>query len=213
MDLRRIVDLAGASLCLLLVSPILPLVAAAIWLTDRETVFHRQARTGLNGRTFTVLKFRSMRINNLPLDHPTEIRHGHPLVTPIGSLIRRFKIDELPQIFNVLRGEMSLIGPRPALPEQVVEYTPYQRRRLEIRPGLTGWAQISGGIEISWPDRILLDVWYVDHRSLWIDALIVLSTFSVIFGGERSNPRRLAQATAYAASREEALRIPQLSRA
>src|SRR5262249_21651862 len=116
----------------------------------------------------------------------------------VGRWIRRFKVDELPQLINVLRGEMSLIGPRPNIPEEVRKYTPFQRRRSNVRPGMTGWAQINGGIEISWPDRILLDVWYVEHRSLWLDAEILWRTAGVIFFGETPNAAALQEATAYA---------------
>lgn len=195
---RRAVDIFGAIVCLTLVSPIVFVTMVAIYLTDRGSIFYLQERSGLYGRPFTVFKFRSMRINNLPYDDVTEIRSGHPLVTPVGNLIRRFKIDELPQMLNVFKGEMSLIGPRPTLPDQVERYTPFQRRRLEMRPGLTGWAQVSGGIDITWPERIMLDVWYVDHRTIWLDVLILLQTFLVVFRGEQSYPDRLTQAIEHA---------------
>jgi lipopolysaccharide/colanic/teichoic acid biosynthesis glycosyltransferase len=130
-----------------------------------------------------------MKANNLPCDDVTEIRSGHPLVTPVGSLIRRYKIDELPQLVNVLKGEMSLIGPRPTVPEQVDGFSPFEWRRQEILPGLTGWAQINGGIDITWPERIKLDVWYVDHRSAWIDISILLRTIPVVFGAIGQIPR------------------------
>lgn len=215
MILRRIIDLIGATVCLLLVSPILLIVAATIYLTDRGPIFYRQQRVGAFGRPFTVLKFRSMRINNLPFDDTTEIRTGHPLVTPVGNLIRRFKVDELPQMLNVLNGEMSLIGPRPTLLDQVERYSPFQRRRLEIRPGLTGWAQVNGGIDLSWPERIMLDVWYIDHRSAWLDLYILWLTISVVLWGERSNPGRMAEAIAYAkqqtAASNQALQLSSLS--
>src|ERR1700678_3880212 len=115
LTIRRMVDVAGATTCLLLVSPIILVTAVAIYCTDHGPVLYRQQRSGLLGRPFTIFKFRSMRINNLPYDNVTEIRHGHPLVTPVGNLLRRFKIDEVPQMLNVLKGEMSLIGPRPTI--------------------------------------------------------------------------------------------------
>lgn len=185
MSVRRMIDLAGAVVGTCILSALLPIIALAIWLTDRGPVFYRQQRVGRLGRQFTVLKFRSMRINNLPFDDVTEIRTGHPLVTPVGNFIRRFKIDELPQILNVLNGQMSLIGPRPTIADQVEKYTPFQRRRLEVRPGLTGWAQVNGGVELSWPERIMLDVWYIDHRTIWLDLRILARTARVVLFGEK----------------------------
>jgi lipopolysaccharide/colanic/teichoic acid biosynthesis glycosyltransferase len=156
---------------------------------------------GLHGRPFDLLKFRSMRINSLPFDDVTEIREGHPLVTPVGKWIRRLKIDELPQLINVLRGDMALIGPRPSLPDHVEKYDSYQRRRLRVRPGMTGWGQVNGSIELTWPERVILDVWYVDHRSFWIDASILWRTVAVIVFGERRNPKALNEAIAYTKNR------------
>jgi lipopolysaccharide/colanic/teichoic acid biosynthesis glycosyltransferase len=120
------------------------------------------------------------------------------MVTPVGRWIRRFKIDELPQLLRVLRGDMTLIGPRPTVLEQVEEYTAFQRRRLHIPPGMTGWAQVNGGIEISWPERIMLDVWYVEHRSFWLDMKILWRTTAVVLFGEMPNPKSLEEAIAYA---------------
>jgi lipopolysaccharide/colanic/teichoic acid biosynthesis glycosyltransferase len=120
------------------------------------------------------------------------------MVTPVGRWLRRFKIDELPQLLCVLRGDMTLIGPRPTVLEQVREYTAFQRRRLDVPPGMTGWAQVNGGIEISWPERILLDVWYVDHRSFWLDLKILRRTISVILFGQVPNSTSLQEAIGYA---------------
>ena len=120
------------------------------------------------------------------------------MVTPVGRWLRRFKIDELPQLFCVLRGDMALIGPRPTVLEQVKEYTTFQRRRLDVPPGMTGWAQVNGGIEISWPERILLDVWYVDHRSFWLDLRILWRTIGVILFGETPDSTSLQEAIGYA---------------
>jgi len=196
-------DLIGAAICLVLVSPILAATTIAIWIRDGRPIFFRQQRIGRFGRPFTVFKFRSMRINNLPLDDVSEIRKGHPLVTGVGNFIRRYKIDELPQLFNVLIGDMSLIGPRPTIIEQVMHYSAFQWRRLEVRPGLTGWGQVNGGIDISWPDRIMLDVWYVDHQSFWLDVQIYLRTIQVVLLGERSDELRLEQARTYAAKQAD----------
>lgn len=203
MRLRRCIDVFGVLVCLAIVSPLIPFVCLAIYLTDRGPVFYLQKRAGLHGRPFHVLKFRSMRNNELPTNHGAEIRANHPEVTPVGALIRRLKIDELPQILNVLKGQMSLIGPRPTLVEQVEAYSDFQLRRLEIAPGLTGWAQVNGGIEISWPERIMLDVWYIDHRSWRLDLIIFFRTFAVIVLGESPNRRYVEAAITYAQSRPE----------
>lgn len=198
--IRRLFDIAFSFAILFLGSPFLLLAAAAVRL-DGGPVIYRQTRVGAQGRLFKVFKFRSMRPNNLTTAE-LAIEHGqvtvcHPEVTTVGRWIRRFKIDEVPQLMNVLRGEMSIVGPRPTVEEQVREYSEYQWRRLEVRPGLTGWAQVNGGIELDWPDRILLDVWYVDHRSLWLDASILCRTFRVIFAGDRCDPAALLKAERY----------------
>jgi lipopolysaccharide/colanic/teichoic acid biosynthesis glycosyltransferase len=199
--LRRLVDVIASIALLLLCAPVLLGTALAIWLTDRGPVFYRQSRAGLHNQPFQLLKFRSMRVNDLPVDdatEATEIREEHPLLTPVGRWIRRFKVDELPQLLNVLRGDMALIGPRPTVPEQTAKYTAFQLRRLDILPGVTGWAQVNGGIDLSWPDRIMLDVWYVCHRSPWLDLRILWRTVAVILIGEKISPEALAEAIAYA---------------
>lgn len=195
---RRLMDIVGSSIFLLFATPIFLVTSLAIWLTDGDGVFYRQTRVGLRGRPFELLKFRSMRVNSLPLDDVTEIQEGHPLVTPVGRWIRRFKIDELPQLLNVLRGDMALIGPRPAVPEHLENYSSFQRRRLDVRPGMTGWAQVNGGIELTWPERIMLDVWYVDHCSFWMDLRILWRTAAVVLFGEQRNSRTLQEAIAHA---------------
>jgi len=197
-QMRRFVDIFGSGVLLLLTAPLFLITAFAIWLDDGGDVFYRQTRVGLLGRRFELLKFRSMRINNLPIDDLTEIREGHPLVTPVGRWIRRYKVDELPQLINVLRGEMSLIGPRPAMPEHEQKYTVFECRRLSTRPGMTGWAQVSGNMELSWRERIALDVWYIDHRSLWLDVAILWQTLAVVIFGEEPDRAALEEALAYA---------------
>lgn len=196
--LRRLIDVVGSGILLVLALPILLTTLVAIWLTDRGCVLYRQTRSGLHGHPFELIKFRSMRVNSLPADDVTEIREDHVLVTPVGRWIRRFKLDELPQLLNVLRGDMALIGPRPTVPEQVEKYTAFERRRLSIRPGMTGWAQVNGNIEVKWSDRILLDVWYIDHRSFWLDLRILWRTLGVVAFGEESDRTALEDADAYA---------------
>lgn len=195
---KRLFDLLAASILLFLTVPIGLLIALAIRLTDKGPIFFTQTRAGLLGRPFGLLKFRSMKLNSLPLDDVTEIRESHPLVTPVGRWIRRYKIDELPQLINVLRGDMSLIGPRPALVEHLANFTEFQRRRLNVLPGLTGWAQVTGGIEISWSERITLDVWYVGHRSCWLGLKILWRTVSVVLFGDMPDREALAEALEYA---------------
>jgi lipopolysaccharide/colanic/teichoic acid biosynthesis glycosyltransferase len=195
---RRVIDLLGSGILLLLASPIFLVTSLAIWCTDRGPAFYRQSRVGLGGRPFELVKFRSMRVNDLPAVVVGQVTEEHPMVTPVGRWIRRFKIDELPQLLNVFRGEMTLIGPRPTVREQVQEYTPFQRRRLDMPPGMTGWAQVNGGVELSWPQRIMLDVWYLDHRSFWLDIRILWRTIAVVLFGDDPSPKALQEAVTYA---------------
>jgi len=174
---KRVLDVVGASVLLVGLAPLLALIAACIWLDDGRPLFFVQTRAGCRGRPFRVLKFRTL--TDAP-DVPT-CPAAH--TTRIGGVLRRWALDELPQLWNVLRGEMSLVGPRPTLPEQVAQYGPHEQTRLRVRPGLTGWAQIHGRNALSWPDRIDLDVWYVRHRSLWLDLQIVLRTPIVLLRG------------------------------
>jgi sugar transferase EpsL len=171
--LKRTLDFAGAGIGLILVSPLLAFIAVSIWACMGRPVFFRQKRPGYRGRLFTVVKFRTM-INAYD-------REGRPLsdkarITSLGRFLRRTSLDELPQLFNVLSGEMSLVGPRPLLPEYLKRYTPQQARRHEVRPGITGSAQIRGRNALNWEDRFALDVWYVDHQSLLLDLRILLRT-------------------------------------
>lgn len=190
--LKRAVDLVAAGLGLLLLSPVLLVIAVAVKLDSRGPVFFRQRRWGRGGREFRIVKFRTMVDGAEALKASVEDRNdidGGPLfkiredprITRVGAWLRRTSLDELPQLWNVLRGDMSLIGPRPTLPEQVARYSEHQRRRLEVRPGLTGWAQVNGRNSISWPERIELDIHYVDNRSLRLDARIVALTVRQLF--------------------------------
>jgi lipopolysaccharide/colanic/teichoic acid biosynthesis glycosyltransferase len=167
---RRTVDLVVAGAALLVTAPLFAVIAVLVRTQLGRPVLFRQQRAGTNGEPFTIVKFRTMR-DVAYTGEPDADR-----TPPIGQLLRTTSIDELPQLWNVLRGEMSLIGPRPTLPEQVVHYTPRQRRRLEVRPGITGYAQVRGRNALSWPERIELDVWYVDHRSVLLDMWILVST-------------------------------------
>lgn len=163
-------DAVVALVALVLLAPLLACLALAVACSMGRPVLFRQQRSGLGGRQFSICKFRTMRGERYPGEADAER-------TPaLGRLLRAASLDELPQLWNVLRGEMSLIGPRPTLPEQVVHYSRHQRRRLEVRPGLTGWAQVNGRNSLTWPERIELDIWYIDHRNVAVDARILLKT-------------------------------------
>jgi sugar transferase EpsL len=170
---KRLLDIAEAALALLLLSPILAAVALAVRLVLGRPLLFRQARPGYLERPFIIFKFRTMR--------DAVDSHGLPLpdrerLNSFGSFLRRTSLDELPAFWNVLKGDMSLVGPRPLLPEYLDRYTPHQRRRHEVRPGITGWAQIHGRNKLSWEAKFEHDVWYVDHRSLWLDLKILALT-------------------------------------
>mgnify|MGYP006282014987 CR=1 FL=1 len=174
---KRLFDVAGSALLLLILSPLLALVATAIWLDDGRPIFFTQERTGRHDTLFQILKFRTLTPG--PKDPTCPSAH----TTRVGAPLRRWAIDELPQLWNVLRGEMSLVGPRPALPRQVKKYTPRQRIRLQVRPGLTGWAQIHGRNVLSWAERISHDIWYIRHRGFWLDLTILGCTPLVLIRG------------------------------
>ncbi len=181
--LPRAADLAIAALGLVLVSPVLLAAAAAIKLESRGPVFYRQRRVGRDGRIFELFKLRTMHQGADPVGVGTAVTADDPRVTRVGNFLRRYSLDELPNLINVLRGEMRIVGPRATLPAQVELYTPRQLRRLDLRPGVTGWAQIHGRAGIPWEERIELDVWYVEHRSLWLDLRILARTPAALLGG------------------------------
>jgi lipopolysaccharide/colanic/teichoic acid biosynthesis glycosyltransferase len=177
---KRALDLVAATAALLLLSPALLIIAAAIKATSRGPVFYIQERIGRDGRPFPFIKFRTMVIGAEHLGAGVLCVKDDPRITRIGRFLRRFSIDELPQLFNVLPGEMSLIGPRPGLEYQAKQYTAEQRRRLTIRPGLTGWAQVNGRNSITWDERIRRDLEYIDGLSFVLDLRIVLRTFGAV---------------------------------
>lgn len=194
---KRALDLSVASAALLVLSPLLFVTALLIALEDGRPVFFRQRRAGLGGEAFAIFKFRSMRVNDAPVATMGAVTGAHPLVTKVGRVIRRTKIDELPQLLNVLTGDLSLVGPRPTIMEQIAEYDAFERRRLTLKPGVTGWAQVCGGIYLPWEERIALDVWYIDHWSLRLDLEVLLRTVGVIVFGEKLNRKALAAALAH----------------
>ncbi len=193
---KRLTDLVVSASVLIVTAPLLAVVALVNFVEGRQVIY-RQRRVGLECREFELLKFRSMRVNDVPVEEMGQVDEGHPMVTPLGRLLRRYKIDELPQLINVLKGDMSLVGPRPTVPEQVELYDAFERRRQLVKPGVTGWAQVNGGTRFTWSERIALDVWYVDHWTLWLDVGILVKTGSVVVWGERPNQGMLRAALAH----------------
>jgi len=181
--MNRAADIAVAGFGLAVSGPALGLAALAIKLSDRGPVLYRQQRVGRDGSDFELLKLRTMVVGAEKMGAGFAVDRGDSRITRVGRLLRRLSLDELPQLWNVLRGDMSIVGPRPTLRYQVDKYTPRQRRRLEVRPGLTGWAQVNGRAELPWEERIELDVWYVEHRSAALDLRILLRTPRALFGG------------------------------
>jgi lipopolysaccharide/colanic/teichoic acid biosynthesis glycosyltransferase len=181
--LNRAADLAIAGGALLVASPVLALAALAIKLEDGGPVLYRQTRVGRDGGDFELLKLRTMVVGAETMGAGLSVNEGDPRITRSGRLLRKLSLDELPQLWNVVRGEMSVIGPRPTLRYQVEQYDERQRHRLDVKPGITGWAQVNGRASLPWADRIELDVWYVEHRSPRLDFRILARTPSALFRG------------------------------
>lgn len=181
--LPRFADVAVAALVLAISSPVLLLSAIAIKLTSRGPVIYRQQRVGLDGEVFELWKLRTMVQGSDPVGVGTAVVTGDPRVTSAGRILRRLALDELPNLVNVLKGEMAIVGPRATLPSQVELYTDRQRRRLELKPGITGWSQTHGRAGIPWEERIEQDVWYVENRSLGLDLRIIAITPAVLVRG------------------------------
>jgi lipopolysaccharide/colanic/teichoic acid biosynthesis glycosyltransferase len=179
----RALDLLIASLALVVLSPFLLAAAIAIKLDSRGPVLYRQRRVGLEGREFELFKLRTMRAGSDPVGVGTPVLEGDPRVTRVGRLLRRLSLDEIPNLLNVLRGELAIVGPRPTLAAQVELYTPRQRRRLEVKPGITGWAQVNGRAGIPWEERIQYDLWYVENRSPGLDLRILARTVRLLLTG------------------------------
>ena len=179
----RALDLVVASLALAVTAPLLAAAAVMIKLESRGPVFYRQRRVGLRGAPFELWKLRTMVPGAETMGAGIYVLEGDPRITRAGRLLRRFSLDELPNLVNVLRGEMAIVGPRPTVQEQVDRYTDRQRRRLEVKPGITGWAQVNGRASLPWPERIELDVWYVEHRSLRLDLRILGRTARMLATG------------------------------
>jgi lipopolysaccharide/colanic/teichoic acid biosynthesis glycosyltransferase len=180
---RRALDVAIAGAGLAVASPFLAVAAVAIKLDDRGPVLYRQIRVGKDGVDFELLKLRTMVVDAEHMGAGFAVNQGDSRITRAGRVLRRLSVDELPQLWNVVRGEMSIVGPRPTLRYQVDRYDERQRHRLDVLPGITGWAQIHGRAALPWADRIELDLWYVEHRSAQVDLKILLRTPLALFGG------------------------------
>jgi lipopolysaccharide/colanic/teichoic acid biosynthesis glycosyltransferase len=189
----RVLDIVLAAVLLVVTAPLLALAALAIRLESRGPVFYRQRRVGRHGRPFELWKLRTMVPGAESLGAGIYVLEGDPRITRVGRLLRRFSFDELPNLVNVLRGEMAIVGPRPTVQEQVDRYTERQLRRLEVKPGITGWAQINGRTSLPWPQRIELDVWYVEHRSLRLDVRILARTARMLASGQGLYSEELKQ--------------------
>ena len=181
--IRRVLDIVASSTALLLSAPVLALAALAIRLETPGPVIYRQRRIGLHGRSFDALKLRTMVQGAEHIGAGLAVNAEDSRITRVGSLLRRTSVDELPNLVNVLRGEMSLIGPRPTLPLQVEQYTERQRGRLQVKPGITGWAQVNGRASLPWSERIELDLWYIEHRSWRLDLTILARTAAMVLHG------------------------------
>jgi lipopolysaccharide/colanic/teichoic acid biosynthesis glycosyltransferase len=180
---RRAFDLIVAATALAIASPLLLVAVIAIRLESRGSVLYRQRRVGRDGRAFDVIKLRTMVTDAENMGAGLAISEGDTRITRVGRLLRRTSLDELPNLLNVLRGDMAIIGPRPTVPVQVDRYTERQRGRLAIKPGITGWAQIHGRTELPWDERIELDLWYIEHRSWRLDLQILWRTARMVLGG------------------------------
>jgi lipopolysaccharide/colanic/teichoic acid biosynthesis glycosyltransferase len=180
----RALDVVLSAVLLVVTAPFLALAALAIRLESRGPVFYWQRRVGLNGRPFQLWKLRTMVPGAESMGAGIYVLEGDPRITRVGRMLRRFSFDELPNLVNVLQGDMAMVGPRPTVQEQVDRYTERQRRRLDVKPGITGWAQINGRASLPWPERIELDVWYVEHRSLRLDLRILARTARMLASGQ-----------------------------
>ena len=182
--MRRAFDVVVAAAGLLAASPFLLAAVVAIRLESPGSPIYRQRRVGLDGRAFDVVKLRTMVSGAERLGAGLAVSEGDTRITRVGRVLRRTSLDEVPNLVNVLRGEMAIIGPRPTVPVQVQQYDERQRGRLAVRPGITGWAQVNGRAELPWSERIELDLWYIEHRSWALDLKILWRSVRIVFGGD-----------------------------
>jgi lipopolysaccharide/colanic/teichoic acid biosynthesis glycosyltransferase len=181
--LRRAFDIVVAGAALVFFSPVLALALLAIRLESPGSPIYRQRRVGMDGEEFDVLKLRTMVTGAEHIGAGMAIDEGDTRITRVGGFLRRTSLDEIPNLINVLKGDMAIIGPRPTIPVQVAQYSERQRGRLAVKPGLTGWAQVNGRAALPWPERIELDLWYIEHRSWRLDLQILFRTARMVLGG------------------------------
>ena len=181
--MSRALDVVIAAVALAVTSPVLAASIVAIRLESKGSPIYRQRRVGKDGEPFELIKLRTMVSGAEHIGPGLAVNVGDPRITRVGAILRRFSLDELPNLVNVLRGELAIVGPRPTIQAQVDQYTPRQRRRLEVKPGITGWAQVNGRASLPWDERIELDVWYVDNRSLLLDLRILVRTVRMLATG------------------------------
>ncbi len=179
--IKRCIDIVVAGLGLIVLSPVLAVIMVVIWIQMGRPIFFKQTRPGYKGKPFEMVKFRTMSNKR---DHTGNLLPDEQRLTSLGKFLRKTSLDELPELFNVLKGDMSLVGPRPLLMQYLERYTPEQARRHEVKPGITGWAQVNGRNAISWEEKFALDVWYVDNQSLWLDIKILAITIWKVFRRE-----------------------------
>ena len=177
---KRLFDVVISSLALVILSPVILVIAILIKLDSKGPIFFVDQRAGKDAKPFGAIKFRTMVVGAANMGLGRLVAENDPRITRVGQFLRRWTLDEIPQLFNVLRGEMSIVGPRPATPDQMARCTPDQRRRLEVRPGMAGWAWIHGRNNLPWSRRIELDLWYVDHWSFWLDMYIMARAFRLL---------------------------------
>ena len=182
--MRRAFDIVVAAALLVLTAPLVALAIVAIRLESRGHPIYRQRRVGRGGREFDVLKLRTMIDGAESIGAGLAVNAGDPRITRIGKLLRRTSLDELPNLINVLKGEMAIVGPRPTVPVQVAQYSERERGRLAVRPGITGWAQVNGRTSLPWSERIELDLWYIEHRTWRLDFQILLRSARLVLAGE-----------------------------
>lgn len=184
LGIKRGADVIGSGLGLIILSPLLVLIAFMIKVFMPGPIFFKQERVGKSEKIFNILKFRSMKVDKVA-EESLDFTKDESRLTSLGRLLRRTKIDEIPQLINVVKGDMSLVGPRPTVKEQVDQYTEYQRHRLDMRPGMTGLAQVNGNVALSWEERIEYDLKYVNNFSLLLDLRILIKTVLVVIFGEQ----------------------------
>jgi undecaprenyl phosphate N,N'-diacetylbacillosamine 1-phosphate transferase len=180
--IKRLLDIMVSMAALVILLPLLVVIALAIKIDNPGPVFFRQERAGYRGQPFKIFKFRTMIVGAEKKGAGVFVEDNDPRITMVGNLLRKISLDELPQLINIFKGEMSLVGPRPTLPYQVENYDQRQRGRLEVKPGITGWAQVNGRSSLTWPERIELDLWYIENQSLWLDLKVLFKTVGVVLG-------------------------------